>query len=199
MHSFYKKIFNFIEAALLLSLVSFFLIRITTLFLPPKESAIPRIENNSIYLTGRLNKKAEGYSNLISFDYSGFLSGTPLWNKNKFTGLINKRTLFVTTCQLNDFTNHLLDLKFPYWEKGGVEIAVRINDSWHSLSEFIDIPEDNYSLDDLIFLGLGIQPSDLNKISENDFISSYFKGKTFSFNNNRVLYGKNVLIRFSSK
>jgi len=193
-----KRIFFILETGLAFVLTVFFSIKIVSLLYvsPP----YPQVENNSIYLKGSVNKRNEKFTNLISFDYRRFLVRFPGWHTQSFSQIVNARSLIVTSYSLDDFSNLLLRMRFPYWQRGGVKISLKIGGKWYVLKDLVELRNKDYSLDNILFLGLGMENVDSRSISEKDFLDEYFKGKRIIVKDNflRRMRGK-VIIKLTLK
>jgi len=193
-----KKIFFILETGLAFVLTVFFSIKIVSLLYV--SSPYPQVENNSIYLKGRVSKRNERFTNLISFDYRRFLVRFPGWHTQSFSQIVNTHSLIVTSYSLDDFSNLLLRMRFPYWQRGGVKISLKIGGKWYALKDLVKLRNRDYSLDNILFLGLGMENVDSRSISEKDFLDEYFKGKRIIVKDNflRRMCGK-VIIKLTLK
>ncbi|OPX29522.1 MAG: hypothetical protein B1H08_03650 [Candidatus Omnitrophica bacterium 4484_171] len=194
-----KKILFIPEIAIIFFLVVFFSIKIIDVLYI--STPYPQIKNKSIYLEGAINKRNGRFYNLISFDYRKFLVRFPGWHNHIFRGFINSRSFIVTSYSLDDFANILLRMHFPYWRKGGVRISFKIGSKWYLFEDLIELKDKDYSLDDIFFLGLGMENNvDSRGISEKEFLSEYFKYRAMSLKDNilRLLPGK-VTVKLTLK
>ncbi len=161
----------------------------------------PRITFNdgTIYLKGRLHIPEDGFLNLVAFDYADFIRNYPYWNKVVFSQILSSHSLIVTHYNLREFTDLLLRLNFPYWQKGSVKIFIKSRDKWVPLNDIINFTK-TYSLEDVLFLGLGMEGMSFKGISEADFIRAYFKNKKIGPKKdviNKLLYNTEALVKIS--
>ena len=192
-----KKILHSFEIILSIFVIIFLAFKIAGFFAFPKY--YPEVKDNAIYLTGILNKESKDFLNLISFDYKRFVSDLPQWNEKKFHKVMKANSLIITKYQLDDFSNIILNLRFPYWEKKAVKISIKIDGKWLPLNKLISFNLLNYSLEDIVFLGLGMEKLNIQGISEKEFIFSYFKNKGFKIKDKSLLKLKRTTLRLSLK
>ncbi len=139
----------------------------------------------------------DGFLNLIFFDYADFIKDYPCWNKNKFSRFLYSHSLIITDCSLKEFTDLLLKEKFPYWQKGGIDVSVRLGNRWIPLKDIVSFPE-GYSLEEIVFLGLGMDGMSFTGISEGDFIKLYFNNRNIKLKRGAVksiLNGTDTAVR----
>jgi len=194
-----KKILFILEIAIISSLAVFFSIRIINILYI--STPYPRIKNKSIYLKGTINKRNGKFYNLISFDYRKFLVRFPGWHNHIFMRFVSSRSLIATSYSLDDFTDILLRMHFPYWRKGGVEVSFKIGNKWYTFEDLTGLKDKDYSLDDILFLGLGMEGNvDSKGISEKEFLSEYFRYKAMSLKGDIMcLLPSRVIVRLTLK
>ncbi|MCM8774539.1 MAG: hypothetical protein NC820_07400 [Candidatus Omnitrophica bacterium] len=184
-----KKIALLLELILSSVIAIFFFLKIVNFIYPSLKK--PIIKDNYIYIKGKINIKNEQFINLISFNYDTFVFKFPHWNKKKFSRFMQENSFIITDYKIEDFNRAILKLNLPYWDKDRIEIFFRKGKDWLRIEDIIFFNIGSYSLEDIVFLGLGMDSSDFGNILENDFIRSYFKDKRFRIN--KSLVGVNKL------
>ncbi len=80
-----------------------------------------------------------------------------------------------------------MKLEIPYWKSKGwkIEIFFPKSKKWYSLKDIISTDISSYSLERLIFLGLGLEPLPYSQraIKEEDFLKDYFLKESFEVKN----------------
>ncbi|MCD6583751.1 MAG: hypothetical protein J7K71_03605 [Candidatus Omnitrophica bacterium] len=146
-----------------------------------------KISKDAIILEGKLNHCNKEFLNLISFSYHGFLLNFPFWKLSKFESFLKTHFFINTSYALEEFTDTLLKLEIPYWKPKGwkIEIFFPKSKKWYSLKDIISTDISSYSLERLIFLGLGLEPLPYSQraIKEEDFLKDYFLKESFEVKN----------------
>ncbi|MCM8823536.1 MAG: hypothetical protein NC822_02560 [Candidatus Omnitrophica bacterium] len=184
-----KKIALIFELILSSFIAIFFFLRILNFIFPSFKK--PLIKDNYIYIEGKINVRNDQFVNLISFNYDTFVSKFPQWNNKKFSRFMQENSLIITDYKIDDFNRAVLELNLPYWNKDSIEIFFRKGKDWLKIEEIILFNIGSYALEDIVFLGLGMDSLDFGNISQDDFICSYFKDKKFRIN--KSLVGRNKL------
>ncbi len=193
-----RKLCLFIEFFLSFFLVIFFSVNIFYYFY--SQNLFPHIvaKEKTIYLEGKIHIPQKGFLNLIAFDYSESIKDCPFWNKEILSTFLRSHSLILTKYSLKDFSQLLLKLGFPYWEKGGVKLAFKVREKWFSLEDVVDIKEEDCALEDILFLGLGLAgANNIKGISPRDFLTAYFKGKNIKIKKSFLRLKGPVLVKMT--
>ena len=190
-----RILLRFLEIAISSAIIIYFSTKIIDPFFPQFRPL--RVENKTIYLRGVLNSRPTSFLNLISFDYTDFISKFPPWNEERFSKAMEESSLILTKHRLSDFSNSLLKLNIPYWQEGAVKISLEINGEWVTLDKIISCNKPVYSLEDVIFLGLGMDNLDIRYLKEIEFITSYFTGRGFKIKDSFPFSSRRIIVKLS--
>ena len=166
-----KKIFvtslRFIELLLLVIFISFFLLKI---FIPSVISQQLRnypghcqVSSGKIIFEAVVSDSREGICNLISLDVKTWCQGLKAWDSSTFQKALDKRSLFLSGLDVRSLQEWIIKSGIDWYSlpfKGKVFFIIEGKDFHKEIDCRLLLKNmEDFSLEKLIFLGLGLDTS----------------------------------------